>query len=124
MPRKASSAPTKAELEILQILWSKGPSTVRDVHQAIGRAGYTSILKLLQIMTQKKLVVREEQGRAHIYKAKVAQQKATGGFMKDLIDRVFGGSSKKLIMQALGESNVSREDLQEMRKLIDEMEGK
>lgn len=124
MKRRAPDTPTKAEIEILQILWQKGPATVREVHESIGRkTGYTTVLKILQIMMEKGLVLREESGRAHIYRAKVAQKQATGDFLRDLLDRVFGGSPSRLVMQALSARKTSREELKEIRRILDELEG-
>ena len=117
-------APTKGEFEILQVLWKSGPATVREVHAHIGRSTrYTTILKLLQIMTEKGLVKRDEETRAHIYRANISEKRATGNFMRELLDRVFGGSRSRLVVQALGTGKPTREELKEIRALLDEMEG-
>jgi predicted transcriptional regulator len=117
--------PTKAEMEILQVLWRLGPSTVRQVHEEIGqKTGYTTILKLMQILKDKGLLAREEVGRAHLYKPLVSEKRATGEFLRDLLGRVFGGSSSRLVLQALGAAKPSAAELAEIRKLIDQLEEK
>jgi len=121
----ATTTPTKAELEILQALWELGPSTVRAVHERLGRStGYTTILKLLQIMNDKGLVERQETERAHVYKARVSEKRATGEFLRELVERVFDGSPGRLVLQALGSGTPSREELVEIRRLIQSMEEK
>jgi len=127
MKKTSTAPPTKAELEILQALWKLGPSTVRAVHEHLGRStGYTTILKFLQIMHDKGLVVREEKERAHVYTARVSEKRATGDFLRELVERVFGGSSARLALQALGSGTgtPSREELAEMRRLIKNLEDK
>ena len=117
--------PTKAELEILQILWRLGPTTVRKVHEAMGRAtGYTTVLKMLQIMTEKGLVDRETEAKAHVYRARANEKRATGEFIHELVERVFGGSSLRLVMQALNSQKSSPGELKKIRKLLDELENK
>jgi predicted transcriptional regulator len=101
---KATPRPTDAELAILRVLWERGPSTVREVHDALSSSqdtGYTTVLKLLQIMTDKGLVVRDESQRAHVYAASESEQRTQRQLIGDLIDRAFGGSPSKLVMQAL-----------------------
>src|SRR5262247_323445 len=96
--------PTEAELEILHVLWDRGPSTVREVHQALDAGkptGYTTTLKLLQIMAEKNLVRRDERPRAHIYQARVPRDRTQSQVVRNLVDRVFGGSAASLVMQAL-----------------------
>src|SRR5437762_13898659 len=96
--------PTDAELAILSVLWDRGPSTVREVHDALKvsqSSGYTTVLKLLQIMTDKGLVVRDESQRAHVYAARLSAQRTQRQLLGDLVDRAFGGSSAKLVLQAL-----------------------
>lgn len=123
MKKSRSDTPTRAEIEILQVLWQKGPSSVREVHESIARTtGYTTILKFLQIMTEKGLVVREEKGRAHIYKANVSERHATRDFLRDLLERVFGGSPSRLVMQALNSGDTSPEELKKIRVILDELE--
>src|SRR5438128_1951106 len=118
--------PTDAELAILGVLWQRGPSTVRDVHEELNRdgtTGYTTILKLLQIMTEKGLVVRDETQRAHIYEPRYSEQKTQRQLLGDLADRAFGGSSAKLVLQALSGRKTSAEELSAIRELLDRLEG-
>ncbi len=118
--------PTDAELAILRVLWERGPSTVRDVHEALSRTqatGYTTVLKLMQIMTDKGLVVRDESQRAHIYQASQSEQKTQRQILADLVQRAFGGSSAKLVMQALSGRKATRAELDEIRELLDTLEG-
>lgn len=127
MPRQAPRPPrpTDAELEILTVLWEHGPSTVRVVHEAIGRrkpAQYTTVLKLLQIMAEKGLVRRDEEQRAHVYEASRPRQWTQRQLAGDLLQRAFGGSAKSLILGALAARKASREELSEIRKLLEEYE--
>src|SRR5947208_3065265 len=118
--------PTDAELAILRVLWQRGPSTVRDVHEELNRdgaTGYTTILKLLQIMTEKGLVVRDEAQRAHIYESRYGEQKTQRQLLTDLADRAFGGSAAKLVLQALSGRKTSAEELSAIRDLLDRLEG-
>ena len=111
--------PTDAELAILAVLWSKGPSTVRQIAEEMGReAGYTTILKLLQIMTEKGLVVRDEAARTHIYAAAYTQDQTQRQLVTDLLDRAFDGSAAKLVLQALAAGRTSPEELAEIKKLL------
>ena len=114
--------PTDAELAILRILWERGPSTVRQVHEQLARdrqAAYTTALKLLQIMTEKGLVDRDEREHAHIYRARLSEEQTQRQLVRDLLDRAFGGSSSKLVMQALATRRASADELREIRKAID-----
>ena len=118
--------PTDAELAILRVLWERGPSTVRDVHELLNQhapTGYTTVLKLLQIMTEKGLVVRDEAQRAHIYEARYSEQKTQRQLLADLADRAFGGSATKLVMQALSGRKTTAEELTEIRRMLAQMEG-
>ena len=118
--------PTDAELAILRVLWERGPSTVREVHDALSShqdTGYTTVLKLLQIMTDKGLVVRNESQRAHVYACKQSEQRTQRQLLGDLMDRAFGGSPAKLVMQALSASRASAEELDAIRQYLDRMEG-
>ena len=125
MTQRVQGIPTKAELEVLQALWRLGPSTVRELHKEMGRGqAYTTVLKFLQIMTGKGLVARKEVGRAHVYSALITEKQGAGDFLKDLIERVFSGSSSRLVMQALGTGRITRRELEEIRQLIETMEGK
>ena len=111
--------PTDAELAILTVLWSRGPSTVRQIAEDMGReAGYTTILKLLQIMTEKRLVVRDEAARTHVYQAAYTQDQTQRQLVTDLLERAFDGSAAKLVLQALAASKTSPEELAEIRKLL------
>ena len=118
--------PTDAELAILRVLWSRGASTVRDVYDQLNRnapTGYTTVLKLLQIMTEKGLVVRDETQRAHIYEARYSEQKTQRQLLLDLADRAFGGSAATLVLQALSGRKTSAEELSAIRDLLDRLEG-
>ncbi|HTM24355.1 MAG TPA: BlaI/MecI/CopY family transcriptional regulator [Vicinamibacterales bacterium] len=121
MPRTAPM-PTDAELAILRILWDRGPSTVRQVHDALARerqAGYTTALKMLQIMTEKGLVQRDERDRTHVYRPRLSEEQTQRQLLRDLLDRAFGGSSRKLVMQALATRRASAEELRDIRYAID-----
>lgn len=123
MGRTRLPRPTDAELAILRVLWERGPSTVRQVHEVLGRerpAGYTTALKLLQIMTTKRLVERDERDRTHVYRARVSEDDTQRQLVRDLLDRAFGGSSTRLVMQALAARHASPDELREIRKLIDD----
>ena len=122
MNRSAAPRPTDAELAILRILWDRGPSTVRQVHEILGQertAAYTTALKLLQIMTEKGLVERDERDRTHIYRARLSEETTQRQLVRDLVDRAFGGSSTKLVMQALATKRASADELRDIRKAID-----
>ena len=117
--------PTDAELAILNVLWERGPSTVRDVHEALSAShasGYTTVLKLLQIMTDKGLVVRDESQRAHVYAARQSERRTQRQLLGDLVDRAFGGSSAKLVLHALSERPASSEELRHIRALLDDLD--
>lgn len=119
--------PTDAELRILRVLWRQGPSTVREVLDALSpeqAVGYTTVLKLLQIMHEKGLVERDEGARTHVYRAAVAQQTTERRLVGDLVDRAFAGSSAKLVMRALSTRAATAEELVEIRRMIDELEGR
>ena len=118
--------PTDAELEILRVLWQRGACTVRDVQESLNEAkptGYTTVLKLMQIMTDKGLVRRDERQRAHVYEARLAQEQTQQQMVSDLLERVFNGSATSLVMQALAtKKKTSSEELSEIRRIIDEFE--
>jgi BlaI family transcriptional regulator, penicillinase repressor len=123
-PRSAPAPrPTDAELAILRVLWELGPSTVRQVHDVlISRnrpTAYTTALKLLQIMTEKGLVRRDESDRTHVYHARLTEEQTQRQLVRDLLERAFGGSPSKLVMQALNAKRASPEELAEIRKLIE-----
>lgn len=118
--------PTESELEILSILWKNGPSTVRYVNDEMSRnknVGYTTTLKLMQIMTEKGMVERRMEGRTHIYDALARQEDAQVRMLDRLLDIAFGGSASKLVLQALGNHKTSDEELQEIKDLIQKLEG-
>jgi BlaI family transcriptional regulator, penicillinase repressor len=115
--------PTEGELELLGILWDRGPSTVRDVHDQISRRrplGYTSVLKLLQIMTDKGLVEREESGKAHIYRPVATQNETQNQLLRDISERLFAGSAAQLALHALALEPVNDQELEALRHLIDQ----
>jgi len=121
MPRRK---PTDAELAILRVLWVRGPSTVREVAAALGRDGaYTTILKLLQIMADKRLVRRDESARTHVYAAAFSEHQTQRQLVSDLLDRAFGGSASKLVLHALEARKATPEELAEIRRLLDERRG-
>ena len=116
--------PTDAELGILRVLWTRGPSTVRQIAEALGReAGYTTVLKLLQIMTEKRLVVRDESARTHVYQPAYTEDQTQRQLVTDLLDRAFDGSAAKLVLQALSSTKTSPEELAEIKKLLDSKSG-
>jgi predicted transcriptional regulator len=121
---KSRRKPTDAELAILRVLWARGPSTVREVAEAMGREGaYTTVLKLLQIMTDKGLVRRDESTRTHVYKATASEDQTKRQLVADLLDKVFEGSSAKLVLQALSTRAASPEEIDEIKKLLDTHRG-
>jgi predicted transcriptional regulator len=123
---KAVPRPTDGELEILRVLWERGPSTVRQIHEILTAArptGYTTVLKLLQIMTDKRLVLRDESERSHVYRARLAEAETQRQLVGDLLDRAFGGSAAKLVMQALAARKASPQELDEIRRLLKESRG-
>jgi BlaI family transcriptional regulator, penicillinase repressor len=125
MPRASNSRPTDAELEILSVLWERGPSTVREVHEGLNQVkptGYTTVLKFLQIMADKGLVRRQEVHRLHVYEAALPQQATQNQLVRDLAARAFGGSPLQLAMRALDTDRVSAEELAQIRKLLDDCE--
>jgi predicted transcriptional regulator len=118
--------PTEAELELLRILWSRGPSTVREIHEnttAEKDTGYTTTLKILQKMAEKGLVIRDETERSHVYSAAIKAEQTQRQLVRDLLQKAFGGSPGKLVVQALSEKKASAEELAEIRRLLDSMEG-
>ena len=120
--------PTNGELAILGVLWRRGRSTVREVHEALRGerdepVGYTTILKLLQIMTEKKLVKRDTRSRTHVYSAAVSEATTRGHLLSDLVDRAFGGSSLALVVQALSSTRATSAELEQIRRLLDERKG-
>ncbi|WP_343205901.1 BlaI/MecI/CopY family transcriptional regulator [Rhodanobacter sp. MP1X3] len=117
--------PTDAELEILQLLWANQPCTVRDIHDALhirGGTGYTTALKLMQVMHVKGLVERDDSQRAHVYRAAVSKERTQKRFMIDMVQRVFEGSSSQLVLHALGSQRASREELDAIRLLLNKLD--
>lgn len=118
--------PTASELEILGILWRIGPATVRQVWTELETAkptGYTTVLKLMQIMAEKGLLIRDEENRAHIYSPALEQAETQGRIVDDLLERVFGGSASALVMRALSLKRASKKEIAEIRRMLDEAEG-
>jgi BlaI family transcriptional regulator, penicillinase repressor len=116
--------PTESELEILQILWSRGLATVREVHEELSKskeAGYTTTLKLMQIMHEKGLVKRDDSMRTHVYQPAVNKEKTQKHLLGKMIDNLFGGSSTQLVMQALGENKVSADELEKIQALLNDL---
>lgn len=128
MPKKSlPPPPTEAELALLRALWKLGPSTVRQLHEVVSPAGdrrYTTVLKTLQIMTEKGLVRRDDSQRSHLYAAAQPEEATQRQLVGNLLDRVFGGSAQKLVLHALSAKRASATDLAAIRKLLDELEGK
>ena len=125
MPKTTTPRPTDGELEILRVLWQRGPSTVREVYETLGEnreIGYTTVLKLLQIMAGKGLVERDEQQRAHVYVAALAQEHTERQLVSDLLDRAFGGSATKLVLHALSTKKATSEELSRIRQILDDYE--
>lgn len=123
--RKPPSRPTEAELEILQVLWDHGSCTVRDVHEVLhkrGGTGYTTALKMLQVMHDKGLVQRDDRQRAHVYRAAVSKERTQKKFLSDILQRVFEGSPSRLVLQVLGDHKASREELREIRALLNRLD--
>ena len=117
--------PTDSELRILQVLWDAGSATVREVHDAVApekSSGYTTTLKLMQIMTEKGLATRDTSSRTHIYSAIPSEKSIKKSLLDTFIDKTFKGSAATLVMQALGNGNASAEDLKEIKSLIDQLE--
>jgi BlaI family penicillinase repressor len=117
--------PTEAELEILHVLWSREACTVREVHDVLRpdiSTGYTTTLKLLQVMHAKGLVQRDDSQRAHVYKAMFSKERTQKRFLLDLVQRVFEGSSSQLVLHALGSQHASREELRQIRSLLNKLD--
>ena len=118
--------PTDGELEILRVLWRQGPSTVRDVHVTLSKTkpgtGYTTVLKLMQIMADKELVTRDERNKAHVYSPRIREDQTQRQLVGDLVERVFGGSAARMVMQALATKKANPEELAEIRHMLDEFE--
>jgi BlaI family transcriptional regulator, penicillinase repressor len=127
MPKKPLSRPTQAEVSLLQILWQRGPSTVRQVHEAlrgVRETGYTTTLKTLQNMADKGLVLRDSSRRSHTYRAARRAELTQRQLVRELLTRAFGGSIGNLVVQALSEEKASPQELAEIRKMLDELEAR
>jgi BlaI family penicillinase repressor len=125
MTRPIPPRPTDGELAILKVLWEHGPCTVRQVQEALGRlkpTGYTTALKLLQVMAEKGLVLRDESQRTHVYRAHSSEEQTQSQLVGDLIHRAFGGSARKLVMQALASEPATADELAEIRRLLDRLQ--
>jgi len=119
---KRQARPTDAELAILRVLWTRGPSTVRDVHETLAgsrETGYTTTLKLMQIMAEKGIVLRDESSRSHIYSARHERDETQQLLVSDLVDRAFGGSAAALVLQALNAKTTTPDELAEIQRMID-----
>jgi predicted transcriptional regulator len=126
MGRRPTKGPTEAELEILQILWEQGSGTVRHVNEELNRTkptGPTTTLKLMQIMHEKGLLTRDESVRPQVYRPRFSKEKTQGRLVSDLLRRAFDGSAAQLVLRALSTQGASAEELSEIRRLLDEMEG-
>jgi BlaI family penicillinase repressor len=124
--KKSSPKPTEAELEILQILWDSGPTTVRFVNDQLNlkkEVGYTTTLKIMQIMTEKNLLARDEENKSHIYSAVYKKDETQKVLLDKFLESTFGGSASKLVLQALGNRKTSKKEIEEIRKFFDEIEG-
>lgn len=129
MKRNNLPRPTETELEILRVLWKYGPNSVREVHNILNRereteVGYSTTLKMFQVMTQKGLIERDEKVRPQIYSTRVPQEQTQRQMVKDLLNRAFGGSVRQLVMHALSEKETSDEQLEQIEQLLDEIEEK
>lgn len=125
MPKKKLPKPTDGELEILRVLWRHGPSTVREVHDELNetkRTGYTTVLKLMQIMAEKGLARRDESQRSHVYHAQLSEEQTQRRIVRDVLDRAFGGSTGQLVLRALSARKTSPAELAEIRQLLDDLE--
>ena len=127
MARYKTAGPTDRELTILRILWERGSSTVRQVNEAMNttkRTGYTTTLKLMQIMTEKALLVRDDSKFQHVYKPAISEESTQKQLVGDLLEKAFAGSAEKLVMRALSAKQVSPQELDKIRKMLREMKGK
>ena len=126
MARRKTARPTDRELTILRILWDNGPSTVRQVNEAMSQdedTGYTTTLKLMQIMVEKGLLLRDDSQFKHVYRPALTEEKAQKQLVGDLLDRAFSGSAEKLVMRALSAKKVTAKELASIRKMLAEFEG-
>ena len=126
MAEKKSIKPTDSELEILSVLWERGPSTVRQILDSLAnkKTGYTTVLKLLQIMTDKGLVLRDESQRSHVYRPSEKAEKTQRRLVGELLEKAFGGAADQMVMQALKAKKVSKDQLDEIKKMIEQLDQK
>lgn len=127
MRELGSTQPTAVELEILRILWELGPSPVRDIHSRLAQlkgTNYSTTVKMLSVMLNKGLVKRDEHATPHVYRSAMTRERAGKRFLRELVDKVYEGSAMSLVLQALASSRASQQEIEEVRKLLDEMEGK
>ena len=126
MPRQSSSQPTEVELQILRILWEQGPSTARQIHNRLSSdrdTNYSTTVKMLSVMLDKKMVKRDDSIRPQVFRVATSQQQTQKRMLKDLIQNVYAGSTGSLVLQALASKKASQEDLTEIRRLLEELEG-
>ena len=126
MPWESSSQPTDAELQILRAIWEHGPSPVRVIHEAIAKSkstNYSTTVKMLSVMLNKGLVKRDESVRPHVYRTVKKQETTQKGMMRDLMDRVYGGSPGRMVIQALSSKKATQQELDEIRELLDQLQG-
>ncbi len=126
MSKDQNNQPTASELAVLQLLWERGPLAVKDIHATLSQdrdVVYTTVLKTMQVMFERGYLTRESQGRKHIYAAAIAQQDTQNSLLDTFIDRTFGGSAKELAMRALGNYKTTKEDIDELKALIDKLEN-
>jgi BlaI family transcriptional regulator, penicillinase repressor len=127
MAKAENLKPTDSEMEILNILWDKGTATVRDIHEVLEKqkpSGYTTTLKLMQIMFEKGMLTREAQGKMHVYRAVIKREKAREQVVRKMIDTMFSGSASQLVMQALGNHTASPKELEEIKAYLDKLSNK
>ncbi len=127
MPRPTSAHPTEVEMQILRILWDLGPSPVREIHKRLEAAkgpNYSTSVKMLAVMLQKGLVTRDEKAQPHVYRPAVTRTKTGKRMLDDLIEKVYDGSAMSLVLQALSLGQATKEELDEVRRMLDQMEGK
>ena len=125
MPRNPSSQPNDVELAILRVIWNKKACTVRDVHEALQpqrKTGYTSTLKMMQVMVEKGLLKRDDSERPQLYRPAIPEEQTQKKIVRDVVQKVFGGSARKLVMQAVQSQKISREELAEIRQMLDSLE--
>ncbi len=128
MPRPASDQPTELELQILGVLWDKGECTVREVHNHLTELrgadyAYASTVKMLHVMLEKELVTRDDSIRPQVFKAKITQKRTQRSMLKDLVQKAYAGSSATVILQALSDRQISRDELQKIREMLDQRES-